>query len=33
MIIKWNLKEWDRVAWTAVMWARIETCGDLLLMR
>jgi len=30
MILKWNFKKWDSVAWTRLMWAKIETCGGLL---
>jgi hypothetical protein len=30
VILKWNLKEWDGQAWTALRWLRIGTGGGLL---
>ena len=27
VILKWNFKKWDRVAWTGFMWPRIEIYG------
>jgi hypothetical protein len=30
IILKWIFKEWDREAWTVLVWLRIGTGGGLL---
>jgi hypothetical protein len=30
IILKWNLKQWDRGEWTGLLWLRIGTDGGLL---